>query len=84
VAPDLLVVPMLAFDRTGTRLGYGRGFYDRAIQHLRNHGGDVRLVGVAFAVQEVSAVPAEAHDVRMDFIVTETETIDLTVGRAKG
>jgi 5-formyltetrahydrofolate cyclo-ligase len=44
----------------------------------------VRLVGVAFAVQEVTAIPAEAHDVRMDVIVTETETIDLTVGQAKG
>ena len=84
VEPDLLVVPMLAFDRTGTRLGYGRGFYDRAVAHLRNHRVDPRLVGVAFAVQEVTAVPAEAHDVRMDFIVTETETIDLTVGNAKG
>ena len=84
VLPDVLIVPMLAFDRTGTRLGYGRGHYDRAIAHLRNHRVDPRLVGVAFAVQEVTAVPAEAHDVRMDFIVTETETIDLRVGKAKG
>jgi len=84
VLPDVLIVPMLAFDRTGTRLGYGRGHYDRAIAHLRNHRVDPRLVGVAFAVQEVTAVPAEAHDVRMDFIVTETETIDLRVGQAKG
>jgi 5-formyltetrahydrofolate cyclo-ligase len=84
VVPDLLVVPMLAFDRAGARLGYGRGFYDRAIAHLRNHRVDPRLVGVAFAVQEVAAVPSEAHDARMDFIVTENETIDLTVGRAKG
>lgn len=82
--PDVLIVPMLAFDRTGTRLGYGRGHYDRAIAHLRNHRVHVRLVGVAFAVQEVAAVPAEVHDVRMDFIVTEAETIDLTVGKAKG
>jgi 5-formyltetrahydrofolate cyclo-ligase len=84
IVPDLLIVPLLAFDRTGTRLGYGRGFYDRTIAHLRNHGVDVRLVGVAFAVQEVDAVPAEMHDVRMDFIVTEKETIDLTVAKTKG
>jgi 5-formyltetrahydrofolate cyclo-ligase len=74
----------MAFDRTGARLGYGRGFYDRTIAHLRNHGVDAHLVGIAFAVQEVDAVPTEAHDARMDFIVTEKETIDLTVGKAKG
>jgi 5-formyltetrahydrofolate cyclo-ligase len=84
ITPDLLIVPLMAFDRTGARLGYGRGFYDRTIAHLRNHGVDVRLVGIAFAVQEVDAVPTEAHDARMDFIVTEKETIDLTVGKAKG
>jgi 5-formyltetrahydrofolate cyclo-ligase len=84
IVPDLLVVPLLAFDRTGTRLGYGRGFYDRGIQRLRQQGVDLRLVGVAFAAQEVPAVPAEPHDVRLDWIVTEQETIDLRVVNTKG
>ncbi len=84
VHPNLLVIPMLAFDRSGARLGYGRGFYDRAVAGLRNHRVDVRLVGVAFAVQEVAEIPTEAHDMRMDFVVTETEIIDLTVGSVKG
>ena len=84
VTPDLLIVPLLAFDRRGTRLGYGRGFYDRGIARLREHGVDLRLLGVAFAGQEVPEVPAEPHDVRLDWIVTEKETIDLRVATTKG
>ena len=72
--PDLLLVPLAAFDRRGYRLGYGGGFYDAALTRLRA-GGTVTAVGWAFAAQEVEAVPAEPHDARLDWIVTEQEAI---------
>ena len=76
VDPDLVISPMIAFDRSGMRLGHGRGFYDRMIARLRAKGVRPLLIGVAFAAQEVPAIPAEAHDVKMDWIVTENETLD--------
>lgn len=72
--PELLLVPLAAFDRRGYRLGYGGGFYDAALARLRA-GGPVTAVGWAFAAQEIEAVPAEAHDARLDWIVTEREAI---------
>lgn len=72
--PDLLLVPLAAFDRRGYRLGYGGGFYDAALARLRA-GGTITAVGWAFAAQEVEAVPAEPHDARLDWIVTEREAI---------
>jgi 5-formyltetrahydrofolate cyclo-ligase len=73
--PDVVVSPMVAYDRSGTRLGHGRGFYDRAIALLHARGVRPVLVGVAFAAQEVADIPAEPHDMRMDIIVTERETL---------
>lgn len=64
----LLVVPGVAFDRAGYRLGYGKGFYDRAL-HRREERGS--LVGLGFEFQLISMLPTETHDVRMDLIVTE-------------
>jgi 5-formyltetrahydrofolate cyclo-ligase len=75
--PDLILVPLVGFDRRGHRLGYGRGYYDRAIASARAKGRRVPLVGLAFSVQEVEAIPAEAHDVRLDWVVTEKETLEL-------
>jgi 5-formyltetrahydrofolate cyclo-ligase len=75
VEPDLLVVPITAFDRTGARLGKGRGVYDRAIARFRARGHRPLLVGIAFSVQEVPAIPREPHDVPLDWIVTETEAL---------
>ena len=77
VEPDLLLVPMLAFDRDGYRLGYGGGFYDRSLDRLRGMKRVV-AVGVAFAGQEVDAVPHDALDQPLDWIVTEKEAIRLT------
>jgi 5-formyltetrahydrofolate cyclo-ligase len=74
--PDLVILPMTAFDRRGRRLGHGRGFYDRAMARLAVGGLRPLLVGVAFAVQEVEAIPAEGHDIHMDRVVTENEMID--------
>jgi 5-formyltetrahydrofolate cyclo-ligase len=82
VEPDLILVPLVAFDRSGARLGYGRGFYDRAIAALHARGRRPPLVGLAFSVQEVPRIPREPHDVRLDLIVTETETLDFTAKSA--
>ena len=64
--PQILLVPLLAFDRRGHRLGYGGGFYDRTLAALK-----VPAFGIAYAGQEVSSLPAEAHDRTLDGIVTE-------------
>ena len=79
VQPDVVVLPVVAFDRGGMRLGYGRGFYDRAIASQREAGRNPKLLGIAFAVQEVSGIPHEPHDVRLDWIVTDREILDFTV-----
>jgi 5-formyltetrahydrofolate cyclo-ligase len=68
--PAVLLVPMLAFDGDGYRLGYGGGFYDMTLAALRAAGA-IRAIGVAFAGQEVEELPREAHDQRLDAIVTE-------------
>ena len=68
--PDLLVVPLLAFDASGRRLGYGGGFYDRTIARLRATR-PVRAIGLAYASQEVEQVPAEETDRTLDAVVTE-------------
>ena len=78
--PELLLVPLLAFDRSGYRLGYGGGFFDRTIARLRAALdiagiGGVLAVGLAYAGQEVAEVPHERHDQRLDWIVTERGAI---------
>lgn len=75
--PDTVLVPMIAFDRTGHRLGYGAGYYDRTIQELRGLEKGVQVIGVAYAMQEVGHLPADAHDEKMDIIITEKEIIRL-------
>jgi 5-formyltetrahydrofolate cyclo-ligase len=70
--PDIMLVPLSAFDRTGHRIGYGAGYYDRAIERLWQKGLDPQLIGIAFDCQEVPSVPAEPHDVRLDAILTES------------
>jgi 5-formyltetrahydrofolate cyclo-ligase len=75
VAPDILLVPLLAFDRTGGRIGYGGGYYDRTIAALRAKKR-VIAVGIAFAAQEVAQVPVGAGDARLDLVLTELEVID--------
>jgi 5-formyltetrahydrofolate cyclo-ligase len=74
--PEVLIVPLLSFDRLGYRLGYGGGFYDRTLERLRSRGATL-AVGFAFAAQEVDAVPIEPTDQRLDAILTETGLIPL-------
>lgn len=73
--PQLMLVPLAAFDRKGGRIGYGRGYYDTAISALRAKGVAPKLIGVAFGCQEADSVPVEPHDIPLDLIATETELI---------
>lgn len=73
VEPDVLLVPGLAFDRQGYRLGYGGGFYDRTLERLRTLRAVV-AIGVAYHAQIVERVPRGDHDVPLDFVMTERET----------
>jgi 5-formyltetrahydrofolate cyclo-ligase len=70
VDPQVLIVPLLAFDARGFRLGYGGGFYDRTLEGLRAKG-PVLAVGFAFAAQELAEVPTDPTDQRLDAVVTE-------------
>jgi 5-formyltetrahydrofolate cyclo-ligase len=79
VAPDILLVPLAAFDRAGHRIGYGAGHYDRSLAQLRALKPVVAL-GLAFAVQELDAIPSLPHDVRLDYVLTEVATIDFRSG----
>jgi 5-formyltetrahydrofolate cyclo-ligase len=75
VAPDILIVPLAAFDRAGHRIGYGAGYYDMTINALRAKKKIVAM-GIAFAAQEIGSVPATERDARLDFVLTEREVID--------
>ncbi len=75
VDPDILIVPLAAFDRNGHRIGYGAGYYDMTISRLRGRKSVV-AIGLAFAAQEIPAVPATERDARLDFVLTEREIID--------
>jgi len=70
VEPEVMIVPMLAYDARGYRLGYGGGFYDRTLELLRARG-PVLAVGFAFSAQEVAEVPIDGFDQRLDAVVTE-------------
>jgi 5-formyltetrahydrofolate cyclo-ligase len=70
LVPDLVLVPLLAFDRRRRRLGYGAGFYDRTLAGLRA-AGPIKAVGIAYAAQEVAAVPVGEHDETLDLVLTE-------------
>jgi 5-formyltetrahydrofolate cyclo-ligase len=75
VDPDVLLVPLAAFDRRGHRIGYGAGYYDKSILALRARKS-ILAIGLAFAVQEIDEVPALPHDARLDLVLTEREVID--------
>jgi 5-formyltetrahydrofolate cyclo-ligase len=75
VAPDILIVPLACFDRTGQRIGYGAGYYDMTINALRAKK-KIIAIGIAFAAQEIPHVPATDRDERLDLVLTEREIID--------
>jgi 5-formyltetrahydrofolate cyclo-ligase len=75
VDPDIVIVPLLAFDRRGHRLGYGAGYYDMTLTALRAKK-PVVAIGITYAAQEVDAVPITPRDAPLDLVLTERETID--------
>ena len=70
IEPDVLLVPLLSFDKQGYRLGYGGGFYDRSIEQLAAKK-PIIVVGVGYSDQEVDKVPTQPHDQKLDWILTE-------------
>ncbi|WP_101068787.1 5-formyltetrahydrofolate cyclo-ligase [Roseovarius salinarum] len=72
--PEVLIVPLVAFDRQGGRLGYGGGFYDRTLEKLRARR-PTRAIGFAYAAQEAETLPLEPTDQPLDMIVTEREVL---------
>lgn len=73
--PDIMLVPLAAFDPEGHRIGYGAGHYDYTLAHLRKIKA-ITAIGIAFAVQQIKAVPALPHDVALDFVLTEKKVFD--------
>jgi 5-formyltetrahydrofolate cyclo-ligase len=69
---DIIVIPGIAFDTEGRRIGYGKGYYDKALHHLEGKG---RLVGFCYDFQLVDRIAGEPHDVLMDMIITERRVI---------
>ncbi len=81
VRPNLVLAPLLAFDARGRRLGYGKGHYDRAVTQLRATGR-VFYLGIAYAQQQVDAVPVTERDLLLDWVETPLNSIPLFLGRA--
>jgi 5-formyltetrahydrofolate cyclo-ligase len=76
IVPDVVLVPLLAFDRRGNRLGYGAGYYDVTLRNLPH----ARRIGCAFACQQMDAVPVEAHDAPLHAVATELGVITCMAG----
>lgn len=70
---DLIMVPGVAFDRTGGRTGHGKGYYDKLLEHAR---ADTPLIALAFECQMFPEIPCESHDIYMDKVVTESNVFD--------
>ena len=77
--PQLMIVPMLMFDKNLNRLGYGGGYYDKSISELRKHFSiekkDFVTIGLAYSAQQTKSIPHEAHDEQLDFIITEKKLL---------
>jgi 5-formyltetrahydrofolate cyclo-ligase len=75
LVPDIVLVPLAAFDRAGHRIGYGAGHYDFTLAHLRK-AKTIAAIGLAFAVQEIKTIPMQPHDVALDYVLTEKHAFD--------
>ena len=79
ILPQILVVPMLSFDKELYRLGYGGGYYDKSIITLKKHFNKEKkffiTIGLAYSIQEEKKLPIEKHDMRLDYIITENEIL---------
>lgn len=79
VDPDVMLVPLAAFDLSGNRIGYGAGYYDRAIAALNQKNKFPLLIGVAFDAQQVDQIAQEPHDVALKYILTESGLIPASI-----
>ena len=79
--PDMLLVPLLAFDTQGYRLGYGGGFYDRTLAAFRKRGHACRLIGLAYAAQQVAQIPRDQFDLPLEAVVTEDGVVWASSGK---
>ena len=79
IVPDIVLVPLAAFDRAGHRIGYGGGHYDRTLAQLRK-SHVIKAVGLGFAAQEVEVILALSHDVALDYVLTEKQVFDFRSG----
>ncbi|MFC1673350.1 5-formyltetrahydrofolate cyclo-ligase [Pseudomonadota bacterium] len=75
--PDVVLVPLLAFDKRGYRIGWGGGYYDRTLELLRKTGS-VTAIGVAYGAQEVDEIPTDEYDQPVDWIITEEQAIKIS------
>ena len=75
LVPDIMLIPLAAFDASGHRIGYGAGHYDHTLAHLRKVKA-IAAIGIAFAVQQIKAIPALPHDVALDYVLTEKKVFD--------
>ena len=79
ILPQIVVVPMLSFDRELYRLGYGGGYYDKSIKILKNYFKNEKkifiTIGLAYSIQENEKIPRENHDMNLDYIITENEVL---------
>ena len=71
--PEVLLVPLVAFDVNGNRLGYGGGYYDRTISKLKSENSDIVVIGLSYEAQKLDAVPTDSYDQKLDMVVTEKE-----------
>lgn len=78
LSPHIIITPLVAFDRSGNRLGFGGGFYDRTLSYYRASNAQLVVIGIAFSLQEAQSIPTEIHDEKLDYIVTEQEVIKIT------
>lgn len=78
-SPDVILMPLLGFDKHGTRLGYGGGYYDRTLSTMTHAP---RLIGFAFADQEIDHIPRDGHDIPLDAVVTERGVTSFEHGTA--
>ncbi len=76
--PDIVLVPLVGFDRRGGRLGQGGGYYDRSLPALRRENPRLLAIGLAFSVQEVASVPRASTDAAVDLVITECAVIEVT------
>lgn len=73
VIPDIMIVPCVGLSRTGYRVGYGFGYYDRTINQLRNDGHNVLTIGVGYSHQLLPEMPVDKHDAQLDWVITNTK-----------